>query len=213
MRLSGRYLSRLKSLPFVVRCNRDSFVVTTTVNDKLMAASGSNSSNNAIKPLGYMTFVEIANHGIVGGYLLVNERARPIEFHCTAPVLASRTQEILYGKTFRSALICDQIGQALLSQASQQPSLLLTDEMDVLELRKQIDMPVALFVSDDHDARLLQDYWSFELSGCSITTAQDYEEDRAMVRDLIRQIDPTWDLIEPLERIRAAIQEAQRAAA
>ena len=111
-----------------------------------MTASGSKST----RLLGYLTFVVIPQHGIVGGYLLVNQRARPVEFHCTAPVLPNRAQEILYGCTFRSALLCDQIGQALLGQASQPPSLLLTDEPDAVGLRRLNNIPLALFVDEKH---------------------------------------------------------------
>ena len=174
-----------------------------------MTASGSKST----KLLGYLTFVSIPNHGIVGGYLLVNQRARPVEFHCTAPVLTNRTQEILYGCTFRTTLLCDQIGQALLGQASQLPNLMLTDESDAVGLRQLNNIPLALFVDEKHAIEGARDCWSFEFASCTVTTAPGFDTDREQVRDVLREVDPGWDLTEPLERIRAAINEAQRAAA
>ena len=47
--------------------------------------------------IGFLTTVASASHGVFGGYLLVDEVGRPLEFHCTAPVRVSRAQEILYG--------------------------------------------------------------------------------------------------------------------
>lgn len=178
--------------------------------DEDMAASGSSPSSPL---LGYLTFVEIPSHGMVGGYLLVNERARPVEFHCTAPVQASRTQEILYGRTFRAALISDQIGQALISQSALQPALLLTDEVDAMALRTEIATPLALFVETTDGPREVDVDWSFEHAGRSVTTAPGFESDRPILRDVICSVGSNWDLMEPLARIRAAIREAQRAAA
>lgn len=187
-----------------------------------MAASDSNNSKSTnSQAFGYITFVEIPNHGFVGGFLIVNTRARPLEFHCTAPVVTNRAQEILYGRTFRSALLCDQIGQALLKQSMRKPCILLTDHADALELRKTNGIPVALFVDEEAAAQddsrefesTARSKWTFEMAGCSLTTSNEFEDDRSKVRDALRQIEPGWELVEPLERIRAAIREARRAAA
>ena len=104
-----------------------------------MNASGDMSS----QLIGYLAFVEFAAHGIVGGYLLVNQQARPVEFHCTTPIRASRTQEILYGSTLRNVSYYDQIGSTLLAQASQRPQLVLTDQHDALRLLTS-EVPIAV---------------------------------------------------------------------
>lgn len=197
-----------------------------------MNASDSTSSNT----LGYLTYVRIPNLGIVGGCLLVNERARPIEFHCTAPVQSTRSQQILYGRTFRSALLCDNIGSALLQQTTHRVDLLLTDVAEALALRQTQGVPIALFVPDEEntlpqlfdaaevcsetndsesnaEGDSLRREWSFEFGGYSFTSPPDFPDDRESIRSTLLQVARDWDLAEPLERIRAAIQEAQRAAA
>ena len=65
--------------------------------------------------LGFLTVVENETLGLIGGYLLLNAAGRPLEFHCTAPVKPSRTQEILYGPTLRPYLLAEVIGQALVA--------------------------------------------------------------------------------------------------
>lgn len=53
--------------------------------------------------LGFLTVVEHKQHGLFGGYLVLNQVGRPLEFHCTAPVKPNRAQEILYGRWSRTS--------------------------------------------------------------------------------------------------------------
>ena len=131
--------------------------------------------------------------------------------------MPSRTQEILYGRTLKSALLCDQIGKSLLGQLKSPPQLILTDEPMVLPLRKLVEIPLALFV-DEHtlDNEIIEsdaENWTFESGRFSLTIAHDAKEDREVVRSTLREALGVWDLIEPVERIRQAVQEAHRAAA
>ena len=41
--------------------------------------------------LGFFTVLEHEQQGLIGGYLILNQAGRPLEFHCTAPVKANRT--------------------------------------------------------------------------------------------------------------------------
>ena len=66
--------------------------------------------------LGFLTVLEHDEHGLVGGYLLLNMAGRPLEFHCTVPVRPNRAQQILFGPTLRPYLYGEQIGQALLAK-------------------------------------------------------------------------------------------------
>ena len=45
--------------------------------------------------LGFLTVVDGGDTGCIGGYLVLNMGGRPLEFHCTAPVRANRSQQIL----------------------------------------------------------------------------------------------------------------------
>ena len=71
--------------------------------------------------LGFLTVVEHAELGLLGGYLLLNAAGRPLEFHCTAPVKPNRAQEILYGPTLKPFLYGEQIGQTLLTRSKLTP--------------------------------------------------------------------------------------------
>ena len=73
--------------------------------------------------------------GLLGGYLLLNAAGRPLEFHCTTPVKANRTQEILYGQRCKPFLYGEQIGQTLLTKSKLTPLVVCTDSEAMLAVR------------------------------------------------------------------------------
>jgi len=77
--------------------------------------------------LGFLTAVDHRDHGLFGGYLIVSDTSRPVEFHCTVPVKTNRAQEILYGASLREYLLGEQIAPALLSKAKTDVAAICTD--------------------------------------------------------------------------------------
>jgi len=73
--------------------------------------------------LGFLTVLEHPQHGLFGGYLVLNAAAQPLEFHCTAPIKPNRAQEILYGPTLQSFLYGEQIGRTLLENPKSRQNL------------------------------------------------------------------------------------------
>jgi hypothetical protein len=183
--------------------------------------------NNAKPVIGFLTVVEHPQHGLFGGYLVLNMAGRPVEFHCTAPVKPNRAQQILYGPTLDSFLYGEQIGATLLGHAKSTPIAICTDREPVLALSEVTDLPVVLVFPPDDLAgpssvsaggqtvlRLdaahprgprLQ---SFELGRNRLALARPDEEGRKRLADAAEAL----DLFEPFTRIREAIEEAQQAA-
>jgi hypothetical protein len=137
---------------------------------------------------GYLLVVEDDLHGYTGGLLVVCDRGRPLEFHCTEPVQPSRAQQILFGPTLRDFVCGEQIGGALVGKCKLPLSLLLVldeptagagraagIETIVLSVESLNDMPINVALPE------------------SLTA-------------LAEAIDPA----EPFERVREAIREAQR---
>jgi hypothetical protein len=219
--------------------------------------------------IGFLTVVRQVEHGYVGGYLIVNPLARPIEFHCTLPVKPNRAQEILYGRTLEPYLLGEQIAATLIGKSSSAPLLVCTDEPHVLVAQTLVQVPVALVVRCDSDGaaaeppELLAAHhhaangtvragtttggaghssvndvvewparvstgeragagrivtgpslcnglrWSrYELLFTGLSTAAQQEVERRL-----NELSPDFDLCEPLDRIREAVAEAQRATA
>ena len=162
---------------------------------------------------GYLSAVESAEHGFLGGYLLISVRGRPLEFHCTAPVRPSRAQQILYGPTLRPYLMGEQIGGALLGKAELTPQVILTDQVDVLSLRSQASVPLVCLSSrpslETHDVAP-GDTITDSRDGFTYAVAAGFESDRAIAAKLLTSLANHVDLMEPFDRIHEAIREAQR---
>ncbi|MEX2171655.1 MAG: hypothetical protein WD851_20215 [Pirellulales bacterium] len=173
---------------------------------------------------GYLTVVDDPAHGSCGGYLVLNEQGRPIEFHCTAPVTPSRAQQILYGPTLRASLYGEQVGPALIEKAKSPVSIVLVNQPECLELQHNTGQPVVLIDEARSGATGSASAFS-KVRGTGIASGapqltlfpelldeirlistEGDEEIERLLELLARSI----DLAEPFERIREAIFEAQQ---
>ncbi|MFM8634717.1 MAG: hypothetical protein ACKOEX_07890 [Planctomycetia bacterium] len=159
---------------------------------------------------GFLTAVDSAVHGVFGGYLLVDAGGRPLEFHCTAPVKVSRAQQILYGATLPSQLHGRQIGAALLSEASLTPAVVLTDHDAMFSVRPHTSLPVAFVRRHDDTAAAGLPAGDFAMGGACVSPHATDAADAETLRTRLEELAAAVDLTEPFERIRAAIEEAQR---
>jgi hypothetical protein len=190
----------------------------------------SNDTDAKSRPaLGFLTVVEHPQFGLFGGYLLLNPAGRPLEFHCTAPIKPNRAQEILYGPTLQAFLYGEQIGKTLIHQASIAPMLICTDQEPALAAREHVAAPVALVLpptdepppeSAAEPGRLLRldaahggvpRLASFRLGRNRLALPERAEEDRRLITERLADLADLFDLAEPFQRIRDAIEEAQQA--
>jgi hypothetical protein len=154
--------------------------------------------------LGFLAAVEEAERGIVGGLLVTNRFGRPLEFQCTTPVKPNRTQQILYGPTLRPYLLAEVIGRTLLDKVSVKPHLVLVEAAELLDLRAQIEIPVAS-LSEPPAAGEAQSH--YQLGKQWLAFASDFVADIERIRPQRDQVPDSADLKEPFERIREALTE------
>jgi hypothetical protein len=163
-------------------------------------------ADGAAVAFGFLTVVDSSAHGLFGGYLLVDGAGRPLEFHCTAPVKVSRAQAILYGPTLHGHLHGRQIGGTLLGEGSMAPVVVLTDQEPLLQVRPHTSLPVALVRRSDAPA----DSAGFSVGSVHVSPPGGDPGRQATIRERLEELGTAVDLCEPFERIRAAIDEAQR---
>ena len=165
--------------------------------------------------IGYFTVVEEEQTGWTGGLLTLDRAGRPLEFQCTLPVRPTRAHEILYGPTLRSHLIAEVIGPTLLKKSRTPLSILCVDLPESVGVEPSADAPVALssIVSADNtpagggvQSDPPQGNEVVDIAGASFLVAM---ENVGHVRALAPMYDDLPDPIEPFERIREAIKEAQ----
>ena len=157
--------------------------------------------------LGFLGVVNLAGTGFVGGLLVTNQLGRPLEFQCTTPVKPNRTQEILYGPTLNSFVCAELIGKTLFERLQVKPQVIVSDQPEMLALRTVISLPVCLILPKSNSATdgLIRAGAQF------LKLHPDYPDDAALVSEIAKSFPADADLIEPLERVREALQETLRA--
>ena len=141
---------------------------------------------------GYLLIHADASLGWTGGYLIVSHTGRPIEFHCSEPVLPSRADEILYGATLRPHLCAERIAPALLAKASKRVDLLLVSDEETLRAGHDHGLPVV------------------SLSAISAAEECGWESLGDEIAQRLMSFSDHVDIAEPFERVREAILEAHR---
>ena len=155
---------------------------------------------------GFLTTVDSASHGLFGGYLVIDVTGRPLEFHCTAPVKVSRAQRILYGAALPAHLHGRQIGATLLADTAARPLAVLTDDEALLHVRPHTPLPVVLVRPRDGAAPCRGE--GLATFGAAAVVLPDTAP--ADLLDRLGALAAGVELCEPFERIRAAIDEAQK---
>ena len=168
--------------------------------------------------LGFLTVLEVEGFGSCGGLLVVNHIGRPLEFHCTAPVSANRTQEILYGRSLKSFLYCDQIGKTLTSQSKSQLDLIVTDQPSLVGLETSADQTLVLLIDKseiEQRQNCIASAHRLDMGSDSPMIPFAFAEDQNQLANATAQLQhfvQTLPLDEPFERIENAIDEAQSVA-
>ena len=178
-------------------------------------------ASNSLPAFGFLTVIEDEDHGYFGGYLVLSELGRPLEFHCSTPVFPNPAQRILYGSTLRSYVLGELIGPTLVKKAQVPVQTVLTDLEDMLTMALFWDGTLALAspLSPPNDRQAnwpavpphaeagapLLEFGGYRLVGSSTCTWVP-EKLRAVLEPLMAYV----DLAEPFQRICEAIQEAQR---
>ena len=169
------------------------------------------SSVNA-SAVGFLTVAESTETGFVGGLLVVNALGRPLEFHATTPIRPSRAHEILYGNTLLPFLLGERIAGSLVAHAKTALRLVFTDRFEVWQGLGEVSETLALLASHEQFASLPlppNSRTSDLPSGLKVLPAT------RTISSLVDEVMGTLrieDLTEPFERIREALEEAQKAA-
>ena len=187
--------------------------------DFLMKAGMEVNTQNKTISLGFVTVRHHPIHGFFGGYLIVNNLARPLEFHCTLPIQPTRAQQILYGTTLHEFVCGEQIARALVSKAKCTPKVLFADTPAVLTLRHMQSIPMGVIDLNAESAGQLkypicnrENFHRFKAYGHSISMLPEYSIDSHAFETLFETNKSPLDLLEPFGRIEEALLEAHPAA-
>jgi hypothetical protein len=155
--------------------------------------------------LGFLTAVEDPERGLVGGLLITNRFGRPLEFQCTTPVKANRTQQILFGPQLQPYILTELIGKTLIEKVGVKPHLVLTESPDLLALREHVSVPVASLI----DGKVSSDE-TMPLGKQKLRFHDAHAADRSEIAKHAAQIPDSADLKEPFDRVREALTETMK---
>jgi hypothetical protein len=172
----------------------------------VIAVSENTERIEPVERFGFITVVEVPELGFAGGMLVVSPQGRPIEFHCTPPVAENRTQKILYGQTYRGFLFCDQIAASIFEKSKARPQLLITDRAELLALDKIDQTPVVMLCSEEPIEHRVA---GFDVGGEQVAAQIRDNVLLSSVKYACNEFTKALPLVEPFERIRLAIDEAQ----
>ncbi len=159
--------------------------------------------------IGFIHIAWLNSHTAIGGLLVVNRLARPVEFHCCEPVTANRAQQVLYGPTLPAFLVSEQIAPALVEHCQLELDLLLSDAPEVLAIRPQLSIPVAAMAPRAQGVDPCQ---QVPMGGETAWAHGEFPDDAVRLEQLLQGDLVGWDLTEPLERVALALTELRKAA-
>jgi len=159
--------------------------------------------------LGFLRVVA-TDAGFVGGMLVTNRLGRPLEFQCTTPVKANRTQEILYGRALKPFLFSELIGVTLLDRLQVKADVILVNQQVLLGLREHVSLPLACLVDPETELRDLPDEARVEIGSHVLSVHPDQTDDVKAIQHWASEIPGDADLREPLDRVREALEEILR---
>lgn len=161
--------------------------------------------------IGFITAIEPNDGGFVAGLLVTNHFGRPLEFQCTMPVRPNRTQELLYGPTLVPFVLGELIGKTLVEKTSVKPHLFVTDRPEMVELRAHVGVPVVCLA--DGKLPLTAQEREISLGDRKLRIHSEHAGDESIIEkraaDLLRRA----EIVEPLERIREALNETMNTGA
>jgi hypothetical protein len=157
--------------------------------------------------------VALTDQGYIGGILVTNLMGRPLEFQCTTPVRPNRTQEILYGPTLEPFICAELIGKTLYERLGVKPHLIVVQQTNLLELRRQIDVPIACLLEFPSQMESLPDGSLIQLGRQKFQLHLEYPEDLSTLTPLQSKLAADIDMKEPLDRVGDALKETLRAGA
>lgn len=165
--------------------------------------------------LGFLTAIHLENRGHVAGLLVTNKYGRPLEFQCTAPVRPNRTQELLYGPTLVPFLLGELLSKTLVERIGVKPHVLLTDRPEMLDARLHASLPVACVAPDERGRREEGETGRelVRIGKQSFTLHVEFGDDLKTFEKLSKELAADADLLEPLDRVREALQETMKVAA
>jgi len=151
-----------------------------------------------------------------GGMLITDANGKPVEFRCTSPIKPNAVQKTLYGNTLMPHIASELVDLPLLVNAQTKPSVVLVQQEEFLSMRAKQELPLILARRQGQDMKVATEENSSspeelvtspsgKFAPIVLTSHWDFAGDIAQCKQALGSAFATCDLLEPFERVRAAL--------
>jgi hypothetical protein len=174
------------------------------------------------KFIGFLQVLEIAPDTFLGAILVTLPTSVPVEFRVTLPVRPTSIQKSLYGDSMVPYIGTELCGTQLLESITHDLELVLVSPQYMLGVRPNSAAPVIFLENnqsetpsnganqDQPESNEATTAKSWQIASSKnqpifLTTAPGFAEDYNTTQALIAELAVRFDLLEPFERIKRAI--------
>ncbi|HPF16928.1 MAG TPA: hypothetical protein P5107_08720 [Thermotogota bacterium] len=157
--------------------------------------------------LGYLMVTRTSDNDYVGGIMVTDPYAIPVEFKYSEPIKPTGLQKILYGNSIEKYLLVDVIAKKLLQNLEEKPKFILIEDSRLLDI--QFKTPI-IFINmpkkgaeDVKESKLRE-----ELSKDTLESGYDILFNGTLTSDDIKwleRISDEIDILEPFHRLKEAL--------
>jgi hypothetical protein len=161
----------------------------------------------------------MAENVFMGGAMVTDAHALPLEFRYTEPVRATKLQRVLYGEVLEKYIQCDVIAGNLVTRLEQKPDLLIVSDANLLPAidssRHKVVMLTGSRTNPLKEYGAQQDIGESEFylqltdSGGPVRVRMASAGDaarKAEIANVLSDCGRTMDLLEPLGRVETAVR-------
>ena len=153
---------------------------------------------------------------LIASILVTDEFGIPLEFKCTQSIKPTAIQKTLYGDKMRSYIAVKLCGLPLLNSINNRPEIIYVNDIALLEIRKEIDIPT-IFISRAGEVIKLSSDGEIENEKYKLEDASGqfqplvmqsnliFKNDIKTTKELANLLFVNFDLVEPFERMLKSI--------
>jgi len=160
-----------------------------------------------------------AGKAVRGAFLLTDTDTKPLEFRCTNPIRPTSLQTVLYGQMLQRHIMVELIGMPLVNSLKQPPSVVLVQDEDLLWLRPGVSIPVVQIAKESaisvegngagsRAAMLSSNSGKFD--SVVLLAHKEFGHDIGSVSPILIQVFNRFDLVEPFQRVVAALEQVHQ---
>jgi len=155
--------------------------------------------------LGYLMVNRTGENEYVGGIMVTDPYAIPVEFKYSEPIKPTGLQKILYGNSIEKYLLVDVIAKKLLQNLEEKPKFILIEDARMLDI--QFKVPI-IYISIPKKSEESKEKIREELTKETLESGYDIIFSGTLTSDdtkWLERISEEIDIMEPFHRLKEAL--------